>query len=191
MDSQRDRIQAYVEWLRSEVNVEHSYHNHKEMMAWVATALYVPAVVGLATVVRRSEGCIPTPTIFVVVVSVAAYVLIRFFLNMQFRMRWESADVVAGLMKASVMLLSGEVQLTKGDCQKKRRGNAYWPRFAYDAINSCSRHSGRRLKKAHFRRALGSICRTGRLDDRWKTELTSYALVVASTIVAIILVALT
>jgi hypothetical protein len=56
MDENKDKLNYYVTWLQSEINTEHSYHNHKETMAWVVTALYVPEVVGLASVVRQFDG---------------------------------------------------------------------------------------------------------------------------------------
>ena len=37
----------YIKWLTLEIQVYTSYHNHKETMAWVITALYVPGIIYL------------------------------------------------------------------------------------------------------------------------------------------------
>ena len=181
-----EMIRDYAEWLSSEINIEHSYHNHKETMAWIATALYLPASVGLASIVRNLNGCMAITVIFGVAVVIAASVFIGLFISMQFRMRWDASDVVKGLMSASVMLLNRQVPLTLENCQETERHGAFWPRFAYDEINKCSQQSGRQLKTAL---RLFFTLKCSKLDDRWKTELASYSMIILSSIVAIVLVA--
>jgi hypothetical protein len=181
-----DRIHAYAEWLSSEIHKENSYHNHKETMAWVATALYLPAIVGLATVVRQLDGYVAIRVISIVAIAIAAVLVIRLFINMQFNRRWEASDVVKGLMKASLMLLNRQVPLTADNCRETERDATFWPRFACDEINKCSQQNKRRLKTAL---RLFFTCRWSELDDRWKTELSSYSLIILSTIVAIVIIA--
>lgn len=85
--------QQYIDWLKHSIDYYGRYHDHKETMAWVATAFYIAGIVGLAYYLRRLEAC---PWIVVAGVFIAfAGFLIFFFVNWQFKRRWNAHAKVA------------------------------------------------------------------------------------------------
>ncbi len=69
----------YAKWLTSLLDFYGKYHHHKETMAWVITALYVPGVITLGLIVNErgliAQGIL---TFFLVVI----FWLVRLFVNM-------------------------------------------------------------------------------------------------------------
>ena len=73
----------YYHWLVAEIEYNTTYHNHKEMMAWVASALYIPGVITLAFYTKN--------WLFVVLLAL----LVGAFVYEQFRLRSHAATVSA------------------------------------------------------------------------------------------------
>ena len=83
----------YAKWLAFEIDFNERYHNHKETMAWVATALYVSGIIVLgykAGDIFKSFGWAVGTTVLVLLVAC----LIFCFVKMHFDMRWYAADAV-------------------------------------------------------------------------------------------------
>lgn len=95
----------YRQWLASMINNRQSYHNHKETMAWVITALYVPGIVYLGYIesqIRRGAW-----EVLVGVLIFLAWFCVWKFVRMQFYMRWKEADIIAVLMQRLAKLNGG------------------------------------------------------------------------------------
>ena len=77
-----------IDWLTSEMNFWDTNHNHKEKMAWAATAFYLPAILVFSESVAKylpSWAAIPSIVILFVVALI--------FVDMQFERRWIAAEV--------------------------------------------------------------------------------------------------
>ena len=92
-----ETIDRYLTWLDSEITTERNYHNHKETMAWVATALYVPGIIALGYLIDIkfkdvTITCWQYLLLFLIFASLASLVFI--FVYRQFKLRSRSADEV-------------------------------------------------------------------------------------------------
>jgi hypothetical protein len=104
--------QRYIDWLKAEIELGDSYHNHKETMAWAATAFYLPTVVGLAYGANRF-GLNLASQIGLTVVLLFLWLMLFRFLHMQFTMRWKAADVAVGLRRALARVCDCTTTLSK------------------------------------------------------------------------------
>ena len=156
----------------SQLQLAVSYHNHKEMMAWLATGAYLiaAAMIGiyLTPAVVNNWWTILLYNLLVTVGLIVFFL----FIHMQFIERWRAADRVKGLMLAWTSLLHGEVQLTAEFTQPIQHSTAQlavYPRFVNDYLDACK--TTRSYKQAFY-----SLRHPLKVDPRWKTELASYAL---------------
>ena len=92
-----DLLQRYSEWLNGELEQTTAYHNHKETMAWTATALFLAAVGALLA--APPDAVVAKPGLSRLVIVVVA-VLVVVFWRMQFSMRWHAADTCVALRRA-------------------------------------------------------------------------------------------
>jgi len=151
---------ALRQWLIGEVSRNQAYHNHKETMAWTATAFYIPGIIAAGySVPKISECCILAIVLFLFIVAGA---LIGVFVRFQFRNRWIAAGRVEGLTR----IISG---LQRGWNPPRRKNSwetgDFYPRFIENEIPE-----------------------PGRLDARRRqVEWVSYTAIVLSTFVAIAL----
>ena len=106
----RDR---YLSWLTSEITAQTNYHNHKETMAWVATALYITGVIVLARVV--ADGFLtnwPDWLIFLIfLIFLLALGIVLIFIWKQFDLRGTTADTVHALMHLTEELCNDTVNI--------------------------------------------------------------------------------
>jgi len=102
-------------WLMHEMNCYGTYHDHKENMAWLATAFYVTGIISIAFASRRiiDEHCI-RQTISCVFTVVAA-MLALCFICWQFRERRMAANNVLNIQRRLVKKGDDYKELIKFD----------------------------------------------------------------------------
>ncbi len=179
----------YAKWLTSSINQRQSYHNHKETMAWVITALYVPSIIYLGYIEGQiwRGGWEWVAGVFIPIVGYLVWVFVR----MQFDMRWESADEIKILMRHFTRLNSGE-ELPRVDEWKTDREDDPWPHFVCREINELKekyrncKEALAAFKKFHL---WWRYKKNGQeeVDNRWKTEIPSYLLIIIATVFGIYL----
>ena len=173
----------YAKWLTSQIDHYGRYHNHKETMAWVVTALYVPGILYLG----YNEGGIwrgLCAEIAVIVIMLLAGSFIWLFVNMQFRMRWYASDAVAVCMRCLAKLNSGADPPPPDEWEIEEKDKYCRPKFMKREME---KEQERDCKEAL--RKLFLCCRWSKdeLDDRWKTELPSYIVIFLATLFAMYL----
>lgn len=177
MSKASDTTDRYLGWLIQEIQLYESYHNHKETMAWVATAFYIPGIITFGYSVAQTNWFLSL--LVSILIAIVFYPVVT-FVNMQFRKRWEANDIQVGLMRLVAGLCSSSV--TPPSEPDIKEGD-HWPLFIQESINQSTR------KREFWSAVRDMTCfRLSTLDDRWKTELPSYGLILIATIVALFLV---
>jgi hypothetical protein len=181
-----DCIAHCLNWLNQEHQHYENYHNHKEMMAWVATAFYTPSVITLGFVV--TELTLVTAVLLTVGLTATVY-LVLVFINMQFRKRWWASDATAILVRLIVKISCNsdnpkylpKIKSLFWKLDNKDFDEHFLPLFIEKSIDKLWR-------KRRFWLALREILllKLVTLDDRWKTEIPSYIIVFLATITAIL-----
>jgi len=156
-----DEVNSFVDELRAEIQGIESYHNHKEMMAWTATALFLAGGAAFVSTVPRvaiEHQMAATMTIVVGAIAIA------FFVYMQFERRWVASDTSDGL----------RATLTKLCDPSTNRAALDWtvstddpvpglPKFVAQEIASVAKQKRRFRPGAHR-------------DRRWWSEAASYTI---------------
>jgi len=187
----------YARWLTSEIDSRERYHHHKETMAWVVTALYIPGIIILGCNIS-GEQCIVKAIISWLIV-VAAYLLFC-FLNMQFKMRWDAAEVDTVLRQRLIGLYRGG-NLPQCPNEWTIKNEDDWkPKFLTDDIEILEDYMKKNKKvERNFKGDLLAFWRLLKfwhwdnedgkgIDGRWRTELPSYTVIVIATIIALVLI---
>jgi len=176
-----DNVERHLTWINTEILKYNSYHDHKETMAWLATAFYVTGAITLGVLLSNFQVCV---RIFIAVgIAFAAY-LFWFFVNMQFRNRWLASDFQLGLMKFAADLSCNSPTLTiplRPEFTQDPKG-----RFP-DHVWSYIRDSRPCFKEFWKREVWKGLCPCKQDEDRWKTEIPSYALIIVAATIAIVL----
>ena len=177
----------FAKWLTSAISQRQSYHNHKETMAWVITALYIPGIIYLGymdgRIWRGGWECA------IVVLMGFIFYAVLVFVKMQFDRRWEEAAVIRILMHRLAGLNRGE-ELPQQDEWRIYNEKDDWPHFVQKWVD-VKRKGKRNYKK--FLEAFLKIFPYGlkdnkdKLDPRWRTEIPSYLLIIIATVFAICL----
>ena len=149
----------FQRWLIQETLRNQTYHNHKETMAWTATAFYVSGIIALGYNIPRMGEC--WLLLLVSLLLVGAGHLVGFFVRFQFRNRWIAADRVAGIIRALGKLYKDGQQPD----MEVENGKLY-PKFVEEEISKAKDLA----------------------EKRWQVEWISYAAITLSTIIAIGLV---
>jgi hypothetical protein len=178
-------LEHYIEWMTSEIQVINTYHDHKEKMAWTATAFYVPATVILGYTAADHLDDIAKLVLSVLIV--VASVMTTMFVNMQFRMRWVAADMEKGLKRIKGKLCQLEemspsfnLSLPEG---KANEIPPQWPIFVQQELDKCVT---KRFRADIPKAILNTIIfRWKKIDDRHKTEVASYCAIVFATFIAV------
>ena len=177
----------YIKWLDSGIQQQERYHNHKETMAWVITALYVPGIIYLGYSIHRA--LIPEWVVFGGMVFVSY--LVGIFVKMQFDMRWEAADVIHVLMQR-LAKLNGGTESLPANWEFKDEKNHVWPKFIQDQV--CELKKQRSFWNAFiafWKVLLFGLWYKGLWHkegfNRWKTEIPSYILIILATLFAMYL----
>ena len=182
--------QRYIDWLKVEIDVVDRDHHHKETMAWVATAFYLPAVVGLAysSANRIGSNCALqiTFTVFLVVLLLA----VLCFLNSQFRNRWDAAHKAIGLKLAMALLCDSSKELFEEELQADSlNGKVFdpgmeYPRFIQRVVKQeIERGKPYRTPIEGVRLAL----RERNVDSRLRTEIPCYLGATLATALGVII----
>lgn len=184
-----DTVERYVAALESDIRIWEAYHNHKETMAWTATAFYGPGIIVAASAASSYMGSIEQwfATAIVAVLGLAALL----FVNMQFEMRWQADDILLGLRRARAQLIGGLVDVEKESRDlPKREGKRsdrewvfVWPEFIQSSIRECKHPRSARLFLSAIE--LLSPFRWFRIEAKLRTEVASYVFVVVSTGIAV------
>ena len=164
-------VERYIEWMTSEIETINTYHDHKEKMAWTATVFYVPATVILGyTAAGRLDDI---AKLVLSIVILVASVMTTMFVNMQFRMRWNAADIERGLKRIKGKLcqleeISSDFNLLLPE-SKANEIPPQWPIFVQQELDKCVT---KRFRKDIVKAILNAITfRWKKIDDRLKTEL--------------------
>ncbi len=160
----KHKSDTYGGWLKTEIEVFVSYHNHKETMAWTATALFLAAAVAfLSAIPRIATEHQYTATVVIVLASLA----IAGFVIMQFCMRWSAANTCDGLRAALTKVYGGGYLNVAVSTNDDRVPGL--PRFVSEEIASAAQRK-RRWRRDFYR------------DPRWQSELASYFLLVLACV---------
>lgn len=178
-------VERYIEWMTSEIETINTYHDHKEKMAWTATAFYVPATVILGyTAADRLDDIAKLVLSLVILI---ASVMTTMFVNMQFRMRWNAADIERGLKRIKGKLcqleeISSDFNLSLPE-SKASEIPPQWPIFVQHELDKCVT---KRFRTDIVKAILNAITfRWKKIDDRLKTEVASYYAIVLATVIAV------
>jgi len=184
-----DDRQRYIDWLKAEIALNDSYHNHKETMAWVATAFYLPAILGLAYSANRMGLHCAWQIVFAVVLFFLSAIILC-FLCMQFKMRWEAADAAIGLRRVMAQACNHTKPLSKEDLEpdlkdgKELEEHKGWPQFIWDEVDQeIKRNKGKRT----CRNIALAIFPWKNLDPRLKSESPTYYAIIVATVLGIII----
>jgi hypothetical protein len=174
---QAQLIDRYLKWLDSDIKSQESYHDHKETMAWSATAAYL----GVVLLSREATSYLDESTcvvrfFFSALIAVVAFAAFL-FINMQFRARWKAADDVDAFRRIRTILSSFD-----SDEELKKKfslslGNTkIWPQFIEDEMKP--------TKWKKFQDIFSLKDSSKVLRER--SELASYTVLFVATIIAIL-----
>jgi len=108
-------LQKYFDELNLETRRNQIYHDHKERMAWLAFAFYIPAIIFWGSKAGEVLNSLNLPCyIFVIFIAVPSscgffftpFILAFLFINMQFRCRWIAAKRITALEKSRALLIT-------------------------------------------------------------------------------------
>jgi hypothetical protein len=180
--------QRYIDWLKAEIPLIDSYHNHKETMAWAATAFYLTGVFGLAySANRMGLHCAWQQIVFTAGLTIIGFIVLC-FLRMQFTMRWKGADVAIGLRRAMARACDRTEPLLKKDLVldfkhgKELEEHMGWPQFIrYEVDQEIKKSSPKRT----CRNIALAVLPWMNLDPRLKSESPTYYAVILATVLSI------
>jgi hypothetical protein len=92
-----------IQWLTSETNRNSDYHNHKETMAWLATALYLTGIITAGLSLNQLHGIV-WKIIATIIFGIVTLITI-WFINWQFKNRDIARLKVKYLIKTALKLL--------------------------------------------------------------------------------------
>ena len=160
--------EKYLSWIIPQIQYYGTYHNHKETMAWVATAFYIPGIITLGYYVPDVPTCwllLPIFLLFSILTT-----LTWCFVMMQFRNRWEAHFIVVGLMRVAANLCEKKESRPDGEEYKITCGER-WPIFIAREIEVAKRQKANTVD-----------------SDKMSTERVSYIAIILATLIALILV---
>lgn len=167
-------ISGYCEWLNRELEQLNAYHNHKEVMAWTATALFLGAVGAL--VASPPDIALARP-LFSLGITLSVAMLVGWFTNMQFRMRWHSADTVVAVRRALARLYANN---QTGFNEEDINPTTDWVLGGLPEFVAAEA----RIVRSQVTRRWFPITSIEFKDPRWHTEIASYLLIVLATFTA-------
>lgn len=155
-----NEIESYGGWLNTELKLFETYQNHKEMMAWTATALFLAGGIAFVSSVPDFATTNQWLASLLIIFATGALFL---FLHMQFKKRWDGADTQEGIRFALTRLYL-PARADELNLEPSKEGPAHGlPKFVTDEIAKVQ------LRKPRHR----IECK----DLRWRSELSSYFLV--------------
>ncbi len=179
-----DKAESLLDWIDKEIDIMERYHNHKELMAWTATAFFLPAVVVFCyAAAPHVSGVIRI--LMMVVVALLGFVAFL-FINMQFELRWKASDDIEALKRCRAQLTLAP-EMIQGFPTKlpetSPKDKHMWPQFIGEEIQNCRVDRTRKL----FREAFCELVKLHwpQIDARLRSELASYFGLLLATGVAI------
>ena len=175
--------QSLIDWIDKDIDLENRYHNHKEIMAWTATAFFLPAIVLFCYTAGPLVAGSLMRIVIAAVVALLGIVAVL-FVNMQFEMRWKANDTIIALMRCRTRLtLDPGIIQTLPTHLSSISPKPYWPQFIEEEIEHCT--DKRPLKL--FLKALANllIFHWTKIDPRLRTEVASYLALFLATFAAI------
>ena len=200
-------VRRYVNWLDSEIGIQWAYHNHKETMAWSATAGYLSILV-LTNAVAPILTNLFAKLVFCALLLALAYAT-YLFVNMQFEMRWKAADTSRGLRRAKTKIcnITTDEEINDLDTvfDKKleaKRTTEPWmkavqyPKFITDEIEEANtdRQDGHQIRQILFPSLYETLCKASfiwpstlkKINARTWSELASYSILAVVTVIAML-----
>ncbi len=190
----QEKVSHYLDWIDSELQHFSSYHDHKERMAWIATALYVPAVIVFGQA-ASDEICGGAWRWVLTALLVGACSYVLMFLSMQFNRRWVAADVSKGLRRARECVISSPTCVEDNQLTPVEDFDVEWPHFITAQVEAA--RTPRQLRDnlgGMVRGATFTWCRFACSNKLWqiqpvewrtRTEAASYGVVVLGTAIGI------
>lgn len=152
-----------VHRMSAEISSNILYHNHKETMAWAATAFYITGIVGLGLATRHINTCVlrSIVTSFIVLAAFLVYC----FLHMQFKNRWEAVGYAEAFENAIIDWSAGEIPNKKEQEDWTVKKGDIYPKYIQSRIPSSRRFDA----------------------DRWFTQTVSYVAIGAATLASLLI----
>lgn len=123
-------VQERINWLKHQIDYYGRYHDHKETMAWVATAFYLGGIVYLLFNLDSVLEGIAIP-IAMTTVALLALVPICLFLKMQFNRRWVAKEKVKIYRETLILLLDS----LPGQSRQSQDSECQWVQAIEDEIS--------------------------------------------------------
>jgi hypothetical protein len=174
-------------WLKSELGSTHTYHNHKEDMAWKVTAFYLPSIIGLSYIASSAKWELVGQVVITVGLTILTIAVLS-FVSMQYKMRFIAADTVEGLRRAIAKLYDSLSPVSQNDLGVK--SDDQWPQFVQHEIDLVSAKSKEMRGWKGFIKSFGYflIFRWSNIENRIRTEIASYLSIAIISAVAISLI---
>lgn len=177
-----DVTRERFEWLRHKIDYYGRYHDHKETMAWVATAFYLGGIIGIAFGLNHIISCVAVPIVFTIAALLVLPIPLCKFLNMQFDRRWIANEMVKVFDAELGRLLNMTVtQLNQEQADFANLG-CDWPKLLYSQIKE---------RETHRHRAWTQFLKCkGWPEDPYplRSELATYLAIFFVTVLAIVLI---
>lgn len=141
----------YIDWLKHKIDYNGRYHDHKETMAWLATAFYIAGIFSLAFVSRSEKFCTSGQwAVTVLLIGVGFFAF--YFVWWQFGRKWMAGMKVAGCIQAMSFILPKVSEITSEEREfRKLEGvdlssegfEEQWPVFVATKIENMSNVTNR------------------------------------------------
>ncbi|MFA5064460.1 MAG: hypothetical protein WC566_03240 [Dehalococcoidia bacterium] len=167
-----DPKKPYIEWVNNRISRDITYHNHKETMAWLATAFYIPSIMWLGYNIGDAGLSCAIRLVITIIILFAFIILLCCFIYTQLTERWRAAERIQMLTKIELDWLKSTdtAEIERLFQNISLAVDIAWPQSIAEELK-------RRYRQRY------SAC-----DTRLKTELTTYAMIIGATAVAISLV---
>lgn len=160
----RDR---YLNWVLTQIQYYGTYHNHKETMAWVATALYIPSIITLSVLSSKLASCWFFLVNLITIIIFA--IIVVCFIHRQFRNRWIAHYYSVGFMLTASKLCKDKNYPNTKDCITEEKDR--FPKFIQNNINEAEDKKENNL-----------------VEDKRDMEWISYTAVILATLVALVII---
>jgi len=175
-------VKERLNWLRHQIDYYGRYHDHKETMAWVATAFYLGGVIYLSFNLNSLLHYIAAPIVFTIIFLFVLPIPIYIFLNMQFNRRWEANEKVKIFREEMKRLLDSTPEQLEAEPDGFKELGYTWTKFLDCRIKKEKTHRW----KAWAKFLSGDGCS----EDHYplKSEFATYLAIFFVTILAVVLI---
>jgi len=135
-----DEDKERIAWLKHRIEYDGRYHDHKESMAWVATALYVPGIIVLALETQEMASSCDWNRGLLISSFIISGLLITGFVKWQFEKRWIAHSRVWNCVRylEDEVLQAKETPFPRNEKIERERHH-YWDAFV-DLCCCCRKH---------------------------------------------------